>query len=164
MFKTDVFPDSLESHDCSMKWVRGCFKSIDLGIAVMLLSDRSERYLGRKLCFEGSQLTELKNRIAAGWAAFHKHTAELCSKFYRLRDRVKLFDAVVSPAVLYGSSAWALTQSMEISLKTVRRRMLRYVFLKFAKEQINYGFYCFQSCLARSKDGQNHGMRFGEGA
>ena len=32
----------------------------------------AERYLGRKLCFEDSQLTELRNRIAAGWAAFHK--------------------------------------------------------------------------------------------
>ena len=60
----------------------------------------AERYLGRKLCFAASQLTELKNRLAAGWAAFHKHKSELCCKFYRLCDRVKLFDAVVTPVVL----------------------------------------------------------------
>jgi hypothetical protein len=88
----------------------------------------AERYLGRKLCFADSQLKELNNRIAAGWAAFHKHKGELCSKFYRLCDRARLFDAVVMPAVLYGASTWALTQKMERKLKTVRRRMLRYVF------------------------------------
>jgi hypothetical protein len=63
----------------------------------------AERYLGRKLCFADSQLTELNNRIAAGWAAFHKHKGELCNKFYRLRDRARLFDAVVTPAVLYSA-------------------------------------------------------------
>ena len=41
---------------------------------------------------------------------------------------MRLFDAVITPAVLYGTSTWALTQSMERKLKTVRRRMLRYVF------------------------------------
>ena len=88
----------------------------------------AERYLGRKFCFEDSQMIELKNRLAAGWAAFHKHKGELCNKFYSLRDRIRLFDAVVTPAVLYGSAAWALTQSMEQKLTTTRRRMLRYVF------------------------------------
>ena len=43
-------------------------------------------------------------------------------------DRIRLFDAVVTPTVLYGSATWALLQSMEKSLRTVRRRMLRYVF------------------------------------
>ena len=70
----------------------------------------------------------MRNRIAAGWAAFHKHKGELCSKFYRLEDRIRLFDAVITPTVLYGSATWALLQSMEKSLRTVRRRMLRYVF------------------------------------
>ena len=88
----------------------------------------SERYLGRKLSFEYCQETELRNRLAAGWAAFHKHKAELCNKFYHLRDRIKLFEAVVSPSVLYGCAALALTQGMEKQLQVARRRMLRYVF------------------------------------
>ena len=88
----------------------------------------AEKYLGRKLAFADCQETELQNRIAAGWAAFHKHKQELCSKFYRLQDRAKLFDAVVGPAVLYACGTWALTVSMERKLRTVRRRMLRYVF------------------------------------
>ena len=96
---------------------------------VDVLDERTaERYLGRKLCFESSQQTELNNRIASGWAAFHKNKGELCSKFYRLQDRVRLFEATVTPAVLYGSSTWALTKQMEGQLRVARRRMLRYVF------------------------------------
>ena len=94
----------------------------------ILKEHEAERYLGRSLCFARSQETEFQNRIAAGWAAFHKHKGELCNKFYRLRDRAKLFDAVVTPAVLYGSATWSLTQCLEQQLITVRRRMLRYVF------------------------------------
>ena len=88
----------------------------------------SEKYLGRKLCFEDSQATELRNRIACGWGSFHKHKNELCSKFYSLQDRCRLFDAVVTPSILYACATWALTQKMEKKLITVRRRMLRYVF------------------------------------
>ena len=70
----------------------------------------------------------MSNRLAAGWAAFHKHKGELCNRYYRTSDRVRLFDAVVSPTVLYGSSAWALTQVMEDKLRVTWRKMLRYVF------------------------------------
>ena len=40
----------------------------------------SERYLGRQLSFHNSHAIKLKNRIAAGWAAFHKNKAELHSQ------------------------------------------------------------------------------------
>ena len=68
---------------------------------------------------------ELENRIRAGWAAFHKNKAELCSKFYCLVDRLRLFDAVVTPVVLYACSTWALKKSREKKLHTEWRRMLR---------------------------------------
>ena len=68
-----------------------------------------------------------ENRLAAGWAAFRKHKAELCSKFYCLADRLRLFNAVVTPVVLYGCCAWALTSCLETKLHTTWRRMLRYV-------------------------------------
>ena len=88
----------------------------------------AEKYLGRKLCFGQSSEVELQNRLSAGWAAFHRHKQELCSKHYRTRDRVRLFDAVVSPTVLYGSAAWTLTSAMERKLRTAWQKMLRYVF------------------------------------
>ena len=91
----------------------------------ILREDEAEKYLGRKLCFRSLKEVELQNRLSAGWAAFHKHKGELCSKFYRTCDRVKLFEAIVSPTVLYGSAAWAQTRAMEDKLRVTRRKMLR---------------------------------------
>ena len=66
----------------------------------------AEKYLGRKLGFSNSNEVELQNRLNAGWAAFHKHKGELCNRHYRTRDRARLFDAIITPTVLYGSAAW----------------------------------------------------------
>ena len=101
----------------------------------ILAEFESEWYLGRKWSFESCMETEFANRISAGWAAFHKHKGELCNKFYRFQDRARLFEAVVTPAVLYGSATWALTQKQETKLTTVRRRMLRFVFRVFRPKQ-----------------------------
>ena len=68
---------------------------------------------------------ELSSRIRGAWAKFMEHTDELTRRTYALSDRLHLFDAVVSPAVLYGSETWTLTKEMERSLKTTQRRMLR---------------------------------------
>ena len=94
----------------------------------VLVDQASERYLGRQICFSKLHDAELQHRIAAGWAAFHKHKGELCGKFCKLEDRLKLFESVGSPVVLYGAPVWALTKSMEKQLHTTWRKMLRYVF------------------------------------
>ena len=115
-----------------MTWnalVRGCcFALLGNQRTEILEESCFERYLGRKLCFGSSMKAEINNRIPTGWAVFHKHKGELCNKFYRLEDRVKLFESTVMPTVLYSSATWALTQVMERKLITARRRMLRYVF------------------------------------
>ena len=47
------------------------------------------------------------------------------SKAYSFRVKAKLFNSVVTPAVLYSCASWTLTQSMEQDLITARRKMLR---------------------------------------
>ena len=42
-----------------------------------------------------------------------------------------MFDAIVTPAVLYASATWALTRIMEHQLRVNRNRMLRDVFRIF---------------------------------
>ena len=54
-----------------------------------------------------------------------EHKDELIKKKYALSDRLRLFDAVVTPAVLYGAGTWTLTKEMERALRTTQRRMLR---------------------------------------
>jgi len=115
-----------------MTWdsLSGAHESVDVfGQSVAILQEeKAERYLGRKLAFSGCHAKEVANRIAAGWAAFSKHKSELCSKLYNLSDRVRLFEAVVSPAVLYACSTWALTKQLERKISVARRKMLRFVF------------------------------------
>ena len=120
-----------------MTWshlAKGC-TSIRVGqqLVDVLVDETTEKYLGRKLCFRDVHQVELQYRLACAWAAFHKHKGELCSKYYCLKDRIKLFDAVVSATLLYGCASWAMTQSMEKALQTQRRRMLRYVLRIYRK-------------------------------
>ena len=82
-------------------------------------------YLGRKLAINHYHATELSNRIASGWAAFFKFKAALCDRQLPSKDRVKLFEATVTPCVLYGCATWTMTRSMETRLRSTKRRMLR---------------------------------------
>ena len=83
------------------------------------------KYLGRQITFEDAQRVELSNRIRGAWSKFMEYKNELTKKTYALSDRLRLFDSVVSPTVLYGSETWTLTKDMERALKTTQRRMLR---------------------------------------
>ena len=57
-----------------------------------------------------------------------KHKDIFCNKWYAFKDKLKLFENLVTPTVLYGSSTWTLTKDMERELKVARRRMLRMMF------------------------------------
>ena len=83
------------------------------------------KYLGRQITFTDAQRAELNNRLRGAWAKFMEHKDELTRKVYALSDRLRLFDAVITPAVLYGSETWTLTKEMERALRTTQRRMLR---------------------------------------
>ena len=56
-----------------------------------------------------------------------RYSETLCNKKIPLKDRAKLFEATVTPSVMYGSSTWALTAERERKLTSTRRRMLRWM-------------------------------------
>jgi hypothetical protein len=105
-----------------------CTKATIEGMDVSILPlSGCVKYLGRQLCFENSHEVELQNRIRGGWVKFMTHKQELTSKHYALNDRLKLFDTVVSPTVLYAAGTWALTKRHEHTLQRTQRRMLRMI-------------------------------------
>jgi hypothetical protein len=113
---------------------RGCTNvQIDADTFEIMGEAAAERYLGRKLSFYDSNSTEFHNRLAAGWGKFHAFRSELTVKTYSLRSRLRLFEAVVTTTVLFGSCTWALTKGMASELDTTRRRMLRYVLRVFRR-------------------------------
>ena len=88
----------------------------------------SARYLGQKITFEDQETEEIKNRLKAAWAAFHKYRRELTSKDYRLCHRLRLFNMVVTPTMTYASNTWTMTLKHEKMIKTAQRKMLRLIF------------------------------------
>ena len=49
----------------------------------ILKKGQSARYLRQKITFEDHETEEIKNRLKAAWAAFHKYRQELTSRDYR---------------------------------------------------------------------------------
>ena len=93
----------------------------------ILRKEESARYLGQKITFEDQETEEIKNRLKAAWAAFHKYRHELTSKGYRLCHRLRLFNMVITPTMTYASGTWTLTQKHEKMIKTAQRKMLRLI-------------------------------------
>ena len=69
----------------------------------VLQPGESVAYLGRCLCFEDAEDREVEHRIGRGWAKFAVFKGELCDRRYSLLHRLRLFDGVISPTVLYGA-------------------------------------------------------------
>ena len=92
-----------------------------------LTRGESVRYLGQTITFRQQETTEIKNRIRAAWATFHKYGQELISKRYMLKHRLQLFDAPITPTICYASGTWAPTKEHERMIQTTQRKMLRLI-------------------------------------
>jgi hypothetical protein len=94
----------------------------------------STMYLGRSLNFTDTHGAELKHRISRAWAKFGVYRRELLDKRVSLYHRLRLFQAVVTPTVLYGSGTWTMTTARDNELRTVQRKMLRAMLGKGRKQ------------------------------
>jgi hypothetical protein len=95
-------------------------KSIDI-----LAPEESTMYLGRRFSLHNLHDTEIDNRIQQAWRKFWAHKSELCGKGYRLKDRLRLFNSVVTASVLYSCGTWTMTKERTRKLRTAQRMMLR---------------------------------------
>ena len=81
----------------------------------------SVRYLGQVITLKQQETTEIKNRIRAAWATFHRYRQELTSKNYLLKHRLRLFDAAITPTICYASGTWAPTKEHERMIQSAQR-------------------------------------------
>ena len=93
----------------------------------ILKKSESARYLGQKITFQDQETEEIKNRLKAAWAAFHKYRQELTSRDYRLCHRLRLFNMVITPTLTYASGTWTLTKKHEQMIRKAQRKMLRLI-------------------------------------
>ena len=96
-------------------------------IVEMLSKEETAAYLGRVVNLRNLHDTELHNRIAKAWAKFGIFKKELTDQAIPIHLRLKLFDAVVTPTILYGSEVWTMTLQRLKKLRTTQRKMLRLI-------------------------------------
>ena len=82
-------------------------------------------YLGRDLSLTNPHETELNHRLRKAWGKFGAFKSELTDKAIPLRLRLKLFQSVVAPTVLYGCCSWVMTRERTMKLKSTQSKMLR---------------------------------------
>ena len=93
----------------------------------ILTKNESVKYLGQKISFHQQETLEIKSRIRAAWATFHKYRQALTSKKYMLNHRLRFFDATVSPTLCYAAGTWTPSKEHERMIQSTQRKMLRLV-------------------------------------
>ena len=98
------------------------------GMSIEVLTrNESVKYLGQRISFYQQETTEIKSRIRAAWATFHKYRQELTSKNYMLKHRLRLLDATDSPTVCHAAGTWAPNKEHERMIQSTQRKMLRLI-------------------------------------
>ena len=103
-----------------------CVKIGEMSIEI-LAKGESMKYLGQSISFRQQETLEIKSRIRAAWATFHKYRQELTSKKYMLKLRLRLFDATVSPTLCYAAGTWTPSREHERMIQSTQRKMLRLI-------------------------------------
>ena len=120
-------------------------------------------YLGRQLTFGNFHDEEIKHRISCGWGKFAKYKKELTDPGYPLRQRLKLFNAVVTPTVLYSSGTWTMTKSREKRLLVAQRRMLRRIVKVGRRVEAKDGSVCDSNTSSSTPSEDNYASAQSEG-
>ena len=87
--------------------------------------DSHTAYLGRVVRLTDMNGEEIRSRIAKAWSKYGVFRNELNDRNVPLALRLKLFDAVVTPTILYGSETWTMTKQLQKKLRATQRKMMR---------------------------------------
>jgi len=102
--------DSMESMHC---WGTGKFWS-RFGFG----------FLGTLFTLEGGTSREVQKRINIAWGKFHQVWHLLRHRAASLRQRLRLFNAVVGRSLLWGAESWTLTVAEKKKIRVAQRSML----------------------------------------
>ena len=85
------------------------------------------KYLGRSFTGNTHRRGEedLEYRIQCAWAKFHQFNHILTDKATPTTLRLKLFQSLISPTILYSLETCAFSMKMEERLDIIQRKMLR---------------------------------------
>jgi hypothetical protein len=85
------------------------------------------KYLGRYLSgeFVFREVTEINHRIQCAWHKFGQHAHILCNRDISIHLRMRLFDSIITPTVLFGIAVLPLSATSLIKIEVLQRKMLR---------------------------------------
>ncbi|KAK3926620.1 LOW QUALITY PROTEIN: Craniofacial development protein 2 [Frankliniella fusca] len=83
------------------------------------------KYLGVLIDHKNSLDPEIRARCLGGLRTFHSLAPHLRSKKVSVRAKVRLFEAIERPAILYGAEAWTLNKEREARIAVAENRALR---------------------------------------
>ena len=87
------------------------YLDIDGNFVEMIETGSHHKYLGRYLSGESTfrENTEINHRIQCAWYRFGQLNNILCNRSVSIQLRLKLFDAVVTPTILFGLAVLPLS-------------------------------------------------------
>ena len=103
------------------------FKKATEKVGLSIHPDKTKILCNWSTINSDQETTEIKSRIRAAWATFHKHRQELTSRNYMLKHRLRLFDAATTPTICYASGTWAPTKEHERRIQSAQRKMHRLI-------------------------------------
>ena len=93
----------------------------------LLPADSIHKYLGRAWSgdFAKRATTATRHRLGCAWGKFGSLDKTLLNHWVNLHSRLKLFDACITPALLYSLETCPLTQGLLSKIEATQRKMLR---------------------------------------
>jgi len=89
---------------------------------------KSFSYLGSTVNGNNTLEEEIRERIAKGNKAFYANKTLFQSKLVSRRSKLKLYQTVIRPVVVYGCETWVLKENIIQKLSVFERKILRRIF------------------------------------
>ena len=86
------------------------------------------KYLGSVIDKEGTIDKDVDLRVQGAWSSWRKLTRVLYDRKIPLRLKAKVYEAIMRPALTYGSECWAMKVTNKRKIATTEMRMLRGIF------------------------------------
>jgi hypothetical protein len=83
---------------------------------------------------------ELRNRIILAHKCCHGFKGKFKFHFLTLSPKLRLYETLLRPLLIYGSESWMLTRSNEESFRVFRRKMFQRIYGPVCEN----GFWCIR--------------------
>ena len=83
------------------------------------------KYLGSVIDKYGTIDRDVDLRVQAAWSSWRKLTGVLYDRKIPLRLKANIYEAIIRPALTYGSECWAMKVTNKRKIATTEMRMLR---------------------------------------